>query len=132
MKVNIKYSNELRHFELYKSAVCHELKELTDLPFLAHHLKQDDVSELFERENYAEALYLLAMIDYISRVNDIPLCDRYDRMRACRLEDTLYPAGVMTRSLVMESEQIKEDAKQNAIPEFLRFNIVENEVRDVV
>lgn len=132
MKAYMKYSDVDTSFELYKSNVCHELKELGDLPFIAYHLRKDDISELFEQKCFAKALYLLAMVDYISRINNIPFCDKYDAMRACRFENTLYPAGILIESLMMESEQIKEEAKQSAIPEFLRFNIVENEVRNVV
>ena len=35
-------------------------------------------------------------------------------------------------SVVSDDDKVLEKAKETAIPEFLRFNIVENEVRNVI
>ena len=41
--------------------------------------------------------------------------------------------GVNTNDLkVLKSDEMKRKAEEEAIPEFLRFNIIENEVRNVV
>ena len=74
---------------------------------------------------------MLAMVDYISRENDVPLCEEYNEYRKQKLTDILYPASVLTAAAVSESETIKNNALNNAIPEFMRFNIVESEVRNV-
>lgn len=72
------------------------------------------------------------MLDYLSRMNSVPLCTDYNDLRRCRLEKTLYPAGVLTAAMVAGSDEPKLQALREAIPEFLRFNIVEGEVRDVI
>ena len=57
-------------FELFKSNVCHSLK-----------VRNDEVNMYYKRCWYPECLYLLAMVDYISRLNDIPLCTNYNQIR---------------------------------------------------
>lgn len=118
-------------FETFKSSVCHRVKDMGDIPFLIETLSHDDVRKLYRKKWYPEALYLLAMIDYLSRVNDVPLCTNYNDLRRARLEKTLYPAGVMTMCATLQSTVPREKCLEKAIPEFLRFNIVECEVRDV-
>ena len=118
-------------FELFKSNVCHRLKELGDIDFLIDTIESGDIVTYYQRSWYPESLYLLAMVDYISRENDVPLWEEYNEYRKQKLTDILYPASVLTAAAVSESETIKNNALNNAIPEFMRFNIVESEVRNV-
>ena len=118
-------------FELFKSNVCHRLKELGDINFLIDTIESEDIITYYQRSWYPECLYLLAMVDYISRENDVPLCEEYNEYRKQKLTDIIYPASVLTAAAVSKSEEIKENALKNAIPEFMRFNIVESEVRNV-
>lgn len=119
-------------FENFKSALCHRVREMGDLAFLADTLESGEIRTYYNREWYPESLYLLAMLDYISRENDIPLCSDYDDLRKCRLEERLYPAGVDVLCAAFRDNTAKEEAIKTAIPEFLRFNIVEAEVRNVI
>ena len=119
-------------FALFKSNVCHRLKELGDVDFLLKTIESDEITTYYKRSWYPETLYLLAMVDYISRVNDIPLCAYYDKLRKMKLKKTLYPSGVIAEATGLDDDRIREKAHEAAIPEFLRFNIVESEVRDVV
>ncbi|HHT45480.1 MAG TPA: helix-turn-helix domain-containing protein [Fastidiosipila sp.] len=119
-------------FELYKSNVCHRLKELGDIKFIMETLKNDDINKLFKRKWYPESLYLLAMLDYLSRENKIPLCTKYEPLRSMKLQETLYPTSVLAMAMTCKSAKIKADIRDQSIPEFLRHNIVENEVRNVI
>lgn len=118
-------------FELFRSNVCHRVKDMGDVPFLIDALSNDFVKKLYNKKWYPEALYLLAMIDYISRVNDVPLCTNYDDLRKIKLENTIYPTDVTMLCTALHTDAPKKQCMQTAIPEFLRFNIVECEVRDV-
>lgn len=118
-------------FELFKSNVCHRLKELGDIEFLIKTIESNEITEYFERNWYPECLYLLAMVDYVSRMNNIPLCEEYNKFRKMKLESTVYPSSVLTAAAVAKNDSIKKKALRNSIPEFIRFNIVENEVRNV-
>jgi len=119
-------------FENFKSAICHRLKEKGDLDFLIDVLESKDIRTYFYRKWYPECLYLLAMLDYISRENNIPVCQDYDDLRKCKLEEPIFPAGILAMSRVSKNEAILSDAWEKSIPEFKRFNIVENEVRNVI
>lgn len=42
----------------------------------------------------------------LSRLNHIPLCNRYDDLRTCKLQKIIYPASVQIAA-VMRNETIK-------------------------
>lgn len=119
-------------FELYKSNACHRLKELGDVVFLMELLETDMIGKYYRKKWYPECLYLLAILDYLSRVNNVDLCTRYDDLRKLKLKSTLYPKSVLIEAQVTKSDEVKERAKSQAIFEFIRFNIVESDIRNVV
>jgi transcriptional regulator with XRE-family HTH domain len=119
-------------FENFKSTVCHRVKELGDINFIIDTLESQDIRTYYNRKWYPESLYLLAMLDYLSRENDVPICDDYDDLRRCRLEKPVYPAGILALSAAAQNDAAIKEAAKTAIPEFMRFNIVENEVRNVI
>lgn len=126
------YLDKRSDFEIFKSNACHKLKELGDIAFIVNLLEKDEIRKNYEKGWHRESLYLLAMLDYVSRENNIPLCNRYDDLRKLKLQAPLFPAGVLTVAAVTKNRGIKEQAIKEAIPEFMRFNIVENEVRNVI
>ena len=65
-------------FELFKSNVCHRLKEQGDIDFLIETLKEDMIRQYYDKKWYPESFYLLAMVDYISRENNVPICNDYN------------------------------------------------------
>lgn len=119
-------------FETFKSNTCHHVKDMGDMEFIIDVLQKDEIRALYEKHWYPEALYLLAMVDYLSRVNELPLCTKYNDIRNRRLEKPLYPIGVRLSSEVLKSKEPLRQAERDAIPEFSRFNIYESEVRNVV
>lgn len=119
-------------FEVFKSSTCHKLKELGDIEFVIELLEEDRIRKYYKKKWFPESLYLLAMLDYISRENDIPLCTQYDDMRTLKLKSVLFPASVLVAAKVTKNNEIKSRSIKEAIPEFMRFNIVESEVRNVI
>ena len=119
-------------FELFKSNVCHRLKEQGDVGFIIRTLESGEIRELYQKKWYPESLYLLAMLDYVSRENGVPLCTEYDDLRRCRLTEVLYPSGVLAMCAATRDDLAMKRSVEKAIPEFMRFNIVESEVRDVI
>ena len=119
-------------FELFKSNVCHWLKEEGDIDFLIQVLESDLILKYYNRKWTLESFYLLGMFDYICRINDVPICSEYDDLRRQRMQEIIYPAGVLLTARVLGDESIKEQALKEAIPEILRFNIVESDIRNVI
>ena len=118
-------------FENFKSNVCHYVKDKGDIDFIIETLSKDEIRSLYEREWYAESFYLLAMVDLLSKENDVPLCTNYDDIRSQRLKEPLYPTGVLLADEATQKDAHKKEALENAIPEFLNYNIIESEIRNV-
>ena len=117
-------------FDWFRSETCHKVKRLGDVDFLIETLSGNEIETYYEREWYPEALYLLAMVDYLSRENEVPLCTKYNAFRKLKLQKPLFPASLLMEAEILKDDSLLEDAKKEAIPEFMRFNIVEKEVRD--
>ena len=81
---------------------------------------------------YPECLYLHAMVNNISHENDVPLCEEYNQCLKLKINDTVYLTSILTAEAVSKNNNINEKALKNAIPESLRFNIIECDVRNVV
>lgn len=119
-------------FELFKSNVCHRLKEQGDIDFLIETLKEDMIRQYYNKKWYPESFYLLAMVDYISRENNVPICNEYDDLRQQKMQKLIYPVDVLVTASVLKDDSVKEDAVKHAISEFLKYNIVESEVRNII
>ena len=76
-------------FEVFKSNVCHLVKDMGDINFLIQTLESDEIRRLYKKRWYPETLYLLAMVDYLSRVNGLPLCEQYSDLRGAKLKQVL-------------------------------------------
>lgn len=125
------YVEKRADFENFKSAVCHRLKRLGDKAFIIQTLELDEIRKFYNWNWYPECLYLLAMLDYISRINDVALCSDYDDLRNLQLAEPIYPQSLLISANYMEEDELLQQAFAEAIPEFRRFNIVENEVSSV-
>ena len=66
-----------------------------DIEFIIETLGVDEIRRLYERRWYREALYLLGMVDYLSRINNLPVCTDYNDIRSRKLEEPYFPAGVL-------------------------------------
>lgn len=124
-------TSDSRDFEIYKSNICHLVKDKGDINFIIDTLKENQIRTYWERKWYRESFYLLAMVDYLSRENDLPLCNDYEDIRNCALPEPLYPRDVILAAKLDASLDVKEQCLKEAIPEFMRFNIIESEIRNV-
>ncbi|MCL2804384.1 MAG: hypothetical protein FWD26_00390 [Treponema sp.] len=120
-----------QNFEIFKSSICHDLKNMGDLKFLISVLKKNNIKKYYNKEMYYECFYLLAMLDYISRENNIPLCVEYDYIRKYKLENPVFPLSVKAMCLALNNNEPKERSIKECIPEFKHFNIIEADVRNV-
>ena len=119
-------------FDVFKSNVCHRVKDMGDLDFVIQTLQSGEIRNYFEKKWYPESLYLLAMVDYISRENGLPISREYNDIRAHKLAEPLFPLSVVMADAVITDGKWKAESLRDAIPEFMHFNIVESEVRNVL
>lgn len=118
-------------FKVFKSNICHLVKDKGDIDFLIDTLEKDEIRKLYNRGWYPEAFYILAMVDYLSHENDIPQCTNYNDIRSQTLKDTLYPLSVILLDEALHTDAYKKESLKKAIPEFKRFNIIESEIRNI-
>ena len=118
-------------FENFKSNICHYVKDKGDIDFIIETLSKDEIRTLYDRQWYAESFYLLAMVDYLSKENNVPICTNYNDIRSQHLQEPLYPTGVLLSDEVMQTDKGRKEALEKAIPEFLKYNIIESEIRNV-
>ena len=110
-------------FETFKSNICHHVKDMGDIDFIIDILENDVIRNLYRKMWYPESMYLLGMIDYLSKLNDLPMCTNYNDIRRHKLAQVIYPSSVLIQAAVMHSDKVKEEAREKAIPEFMRFNM---------
>lgn len=119
------------NFELFKSNVCHDVKKNGELNFIENTLVNDDVTKYWNEQNYSCAFYTLAMLDYLSKRNEIPLYKKYDYMRNQKLEKPLYPFSALLLKKIDAASPILDEYVKNAIPEFAQYNIIEGDIFNV-
>ena len=130
MTINTNTSTiSLQDFELFKGNVKNKIKADGQLNFIQQTLISDEIETLWNKNNILCSLYLLSMVDYLSRLNEIPLYTKYDYIRNHKMEQIVYPLSFKTYSTVMGISE--KDITENAIPEFLTHNIVEGDVFNV-
>lgn len=118
-------------FENFKSFICQQVKTQGDFNFILDIIRRDLIQIYFNRGWEAECLYLIAMIDYLCRVNNFPKINHFDKFRHYKLKNILLPLSVLVEYSVSGDKSILREAVENAIPEFMAFNIIEGEIRGV-
>lgn len=91
-------------FEQFRSNTCHNLKALGDLPFITQLLESNQVRTYYERKWYPEALYLLAMLDHLSKLHSIPFCSNHNDLRKVKLTQPLFPSEVLLLCELLHSD----------------------------
>ena len=129
--VNAYFNCEITDFEAFRSSICHMVKSMGELPFVLETLKSNLIREKWNEDKYEECFYLLAMVDYLSRKNNIPLVNDYDDIRMNKLLEPLFPRDINLIDTLFPEKHIKDEASRKSIPEFSKFNIIETEISDV-
>ena len=127
-------ANELEYrmpFEEFKSEICHKLKSLGAPAFIEYILTNNIVINYYNKTWYEECLYSLALTDYVSELNDIPLVKEYNFLRTKKLKNKLYSRDINFISKLTNNKNTKKEAVKKAIPIFLKYNIVETSIDNV-
>ena len=115
----------------YTSEICHMLKRMGDFSFVQNILDFVDIDLLLQSNRKKHALYTVAIIDYISKENNIPIKAELSKYRNLKMETLSFTKGIETYTKIVKKNDMKEKALTAAIDEFLIYNIVESSVRDV-
>ena len=110
--------------------------EIIDFCFIARgsidmHLLTEDFEVFLDHYYPTSKTINNVFVILLSRINEIPLCTRYNDIRSQSLKKIIYPRDVVMASKLNSSLDVREKCRKEAIPEFLRFNIVESEIGNV-
>lgn len=118
-------------YEQYKHGIRHQVKELGDLVFIKSVMINHEIESQFNQNNNREACYLLAMVDYLSRIHHLKWNADYEPYRQFKLKELSVPSSIMLAQRLNPTENYIQEGIQKSIPEFMRHNIVEIEVDDL-
>ena len=79
------YLGERTDFELFKSSISRKRREMGDMDFVMDLLKNETISEYYNKKWYPEAYYLLDILDDACKTNHLPVSTVYDEMRKNRV-----------------------------------------------
>lgn len=120
-------------FESFKSTILHNLNAMkSDIEFLNDLYKNNDIEFLYKKHYPLESFYLLALADYLSRINNLPINKDYDELRMHKLDEMKYPLDCVLFDKINNTDAKCKNSLRKSIPEFLSYNIVEVNVRNVV
>ena len=135
LKIDIRELNELDtlttiDFRYFRNNVLADLKR-QKLKDFVNSIVSKKVIDFYYKNNAKEnAYYLLALIDYLSRLDNEPIhSERYNNLRKEKLDNPLFVG-----SNIVTFDSIEEAEKQlniHVIPEFKKFNIIEEDVFNV-
>jgi hypothetical protein len=114
-------------FDLFRSEQCHLVHRIGEIDYIIDVLDKKKIDYYWNLNMKIESFYLLGMVDYLSRRNDLPQCEEYNEIRKYKLEKTVYPPDTLLSEILLKKD-FKTEAQKKAIPEFMEFNIVECEV----
>lgn len=118
---------QMENRDTFRSEIGHLLKEKGNIGFVKEILIRNPITLCINQNEKFKALYLLAMLDYLTKRNNYPICPVFDNIRKEKMEHMVYP-GIVG---VLPSANIKQWCDDNAIEEFVKYNICEGDIYDV-
>lgn len=117
-------------FRYFRNNTLHELKRLGPISFINMILEEKVIDFYWKRNDKEKALYLLALLDYLFRINNVSSDTRkYEYLRNAKIPTPLFVGG---DSISFDSiEEAEHQMRITVIPEFKKFNIIEEDVFNV-
>lgn len=124
-------------FDLFKSEICHIYKNLGTYNFISEIVTDDWIGYFWEKQWFSESFYTLAMLDYLSDVNNTPYLKKYNNYRCLKLAEPLYPLDIIYLDKLNKNNNekelaIKECSESKCGKHFLKYNIIERSITDVI
>lgn len=121
---------DCQQYTTFTSQVCHMLKSISAENFV-NFVSNLDLDEFLMKNKIKEVLYLVAITDMICNKNNLPLVKQFEKYRKMKLKELSYPEGLELYCSITNDQQAKQKMLQSAIPELLKYNIVENSICNI-
>ena len=113
----MEYQNNRCSFDLYKSNVCHQLKELGDIHFIVSVLESNDIRNYYKKKWYPEAFYQMCIRDSnhtMQKVDDSTLYATRKKVEdQCRASISSYESDKLTWNQYKDSDSELERSWAN-------------------
>ena len=135
LNVDVKLLNNLEKykpidFRYFRNNLLNELKNNSPLSFANQIIKTKEIDFYYKNNAKPYAYYLLALIDYLYRKNGLSVFnDRYNEIRKEKLEKPFFVGSDLLSFETIEDAEAKLNIR--TIPEFRKFNIIEEDVFNV-
>lgn len=118
-------------FRYFRSNVLHDLRRKGDKNFIQYILNAKIIDTEYKRGEIECALYLLALVEYLDRVNGFNLrIGRYKKLKGMTLPSVLFPGSDLIHFDTVKDAEDRIGVE--LIPEFAKYNIVEESVRNAI
>ena len=121
---------ELIEMRYFRNNVLQDYKLKGFVLFLKNIFSSKEIDFYYKNNGLDHALYLLAFVDYLCRINNQPInTKRYNELRTKKLDKPLFiGSDLVTFSSIEEAEK---KLGIEVIPEFKKYNIIEEDVFNV-
>lgn len=121
---------ELIEMRYFRNNVLQDYKRKGFASFLKNIFSSKEIDFYYKNNGLSHALYLLALVDYLCRINNQPInTKRYNELRTKKLDKPLFiGSDLITFSSIEEAEK---KLGIEVIPEFKKYNIIEEDVFNV-
>lgn len=117
-------------FRYFRNNTLNEMKRLGEMVFVNKIIKSKMIDYYHKNNEKDKALYLLSLIDYLSIKNGENIYEiRYNNYRKEKLDNTLMVGSNLYHYTSVEDAE--KDLGIKAIPEFKKYNIVEEDIYNV-
>lgn len=139
-QVYVKYDMRLNRlmsarlsYDTFRSEVGHMYHFDGDYLFVSKVMKANLITKLWNKKEHAKALYILAVIDYLSWKNKVPFFPDFEPLRSCKLNELLFPAEVIMMDKIEHSDTNRKKALETCKNDecgrfFFRHNIIERNI----
>ena len=135
LDIDIRELNKLENnvpidFRYFRNNLLSDLKRNDPVALANKIIKDKEIDYYYKNNAKAYAYYLLALIDFIFRKHNLPVFNkRYNTLRQEKLDK---PFFIGSKIVSFETiEEAEEKLGIQVLPEFRRFNIIEEDVMNV-
>lgn len=117
-------------FRYFRNNTLSDLKRRGHESFINYIFSSKAIDYYYKNDGLDRALYLLALVDYLYRIDDKPInTTRYNKLRKLKLEKPLFVGGDSISFNTIE--EAEKELGFKAINEFKKYNIIEEDVFNV-
>lgn len=106
-------------FMLFRGAILHYLDSMGEKNFINLIMESRMIDDMYDHECYAEALYLLGLLDYLCDKNGLLRYTCYNAYRGETMEEPVFAQSARVNPMVDYA------CFSKVIPQILKFNFIE-------